>query len=54
MWTNSHIIVGSQIRGLFKEETFNKVIEGNDETAFKAFKYVGDNFMGNQRVITMM
>ena len=43
------IFVGPQIRELFKDETFNRVIEGKEKAAWEAFKTVVHNFLGNRR-----
>ena len=41
--------VGPQIWELFKDGTFNRVIEGKEKPAWEAFKNVVHNFLGNQR-----
>ena len=41
--------VGPQICELFKDETFNRVIEGKEKPAWEALKNVVHNFLGNQR-----
>ena len=42
------IFVGPQIRELFKDGTYNRVIEGKEKAAWEAFKNV-HNFLGYQR-----
>ena len=37
------IFVGPQIRELFKDESFNRVIEGKEKAAWEAFKTVVHN-----------
>ena len=43
------IFVGPQIRELFKDETFNRVIEGKEKAAWEVFETVVHNFLGNRR-----
>ena len=43
------IFVGSQICELFKDETFNRMIRGNEKAAWEAFKSIFAKFLGNRR-----
>lgn len=41
------IFFGSQIFQLLKEEAFNEVVQRNQKAAWKSFRSVVDNFLGN-------
>ena len=40
-------IVGPQIRKLFRHDTFNNVLQGDEKKAWDAFRLVSTNFLGN-------
>jgi len=41
--------VGSQIRKHFKDDMFNKLLQGDEKKAWNAFRLVSTNFLGNIR-----
>ena len=43
------IFVGPQIRELFRDETFNNLLQGDERKAWDAFHIVSTNFLGNAR-----
>lgn len=43
------VFVGPQIRELFKDDRFNNLLQGNAKQAWKAFRLVSTNFLGNVR-----
>ena len=43
------IFIGPQIWDLIKDEYFDKLLQGEEETAWDSFKYVVKVFMGSRR-----
>ena len=44
------IFIGPQIRDLIKDEYFDKLLQGDEKTAWDSFKFVVKVFWGNRRV----
>jgi hypothetical protein len=43
------IFVGPQIRDLIKDEYFDRLLQGDEKTAWDSFKFVVKGFLGNRR-----
>jgi len=43
------IFIGPQIRELIKDEYFDKLLQGNEKSAWDSFKFVVKGFLGNRR-----
>jgi hypothetical protein len=43
------IFIGPQIRGLFKDEYFDKLLQGDEKAVWDSFKFVVKGFLGNKR-----
>ena len=43
------VFVGPQIRGLFKDDMFNSLLQGDEKNAWDAFRLASANFLGNIR-----
>ena len=43
------VLVGPQIRKLFRDDMFNKLLKGNEKKAWDAFRLVSPNFLRNIR-----
>ena len=46
---NEGIVVGPQIRHVMSDKRFENLLVGPEKTAWKAFKDIVDNFLGNYR-----
>ena len=42
------IFIGSQIRDLIKEENFDKLLQGDEKTAWDSFKFLVKGFLGKR------
>ena len=43
------IFIGPQIRDIIKDEYFNKLLQGDEKSAWDSFKFVVKGFLGNRR-----
>ena len=43
------IFIGTQIRDIIKDEYFDKLLQGDEKTAWDSFKFVVKVFLGNRR-----
>jgi len=43
------IFIGPQIQDLIKDEYFDKLLKGDEKTAWNSFKFVVKGFLGNRR-----
>jgi len=43
------VFIGPQIQDIIKDEFFDKVLQGNEKSAWDSFKFVVTGFLGNRR-----
>jgi len=43
------VLIGPQIRDIFKDEFFDNVLQGNEKSPWDSFKFVVKGFLGNRR-----